>query len=77
MSASQLLNPHPLVNSNAKDIFLTLVDTRSPTFLLDPLRLCIYFERERAGRGRERGRQRIPSRLHDTGLKLTSQEIVT
>ena len=40
----------------------------------------IYFGRERAhesGRGIDRGRQRIPSRLPDTGLDLMNQEIVT
>ena len=52
--------------------------------------LFIYlFERERehehawAERGKERGRERIPSRLHtvraepDVGLKLTNHEIIT
>ena len=46
----------------------------------------IYFEREREHtqwRGRERGRKRIPSRLHavsaepDVGLDLTNREITT
>ena len=46
----------------------------------------MYFviERERVGKGqRERGRERIPSRLHtdstepDTGLELTIREIMT
>ena len=50
------------------------------------LSLFMYFviERERVGKGqRERGRERIPSRLHtdstepDTGLELTIREIMT
>ena len=46
--------------------------------------LSTYFEREKAqGRGRERGRQRISSRLHtvstepDAGLEPTTVKIVT
>ena len=48
--------------------------------------IFIYFEREREhelGMGRERGRQRIPSRLcadskePNTGLELTNHEIMT
>ena len=46
--------------------------------------LLIYFEREKAceqGRGRERGRERIPSRIHvvsaepDVGLNVMSHEL--
>ena len=44
----------------------------------------IYFEREREHkRGRQRGRERIPSKLHsvsvepDEGLKLMNREIMT
>ena len=48
----------------------------------------MYFEREREreskwGRGREKGRERIPSRLHtvstepNVGLQLTNSEIMT
>ena len=51
--------------------------------------MFIYFERERErasmswGRGREKGRERIPSRLctasmgHIEGLKLTKHKIMT
>ena len=46
--------------------------------------MFIYFEREREWvRGRERGRERIPSRLHtvstepDAGLEPTNREIMT
>ena len=44
------------------------------------LLVCLFFE---GGRGRERGRERIPSRLHavsaepDAGLELTNCEIMT
>ena len=46
--------------------------------------MFIYFEREyEQGRGRERGRARIPSRLHavsaepNVGLELTNCKIMT
>ena len=48
-----------------------------------PGALVIYFERECKGRRAERGRERIPGRLHTvstephTGLKLTNCEIMT
>ena len=45
--------------------------------------MFIYFEREEGQRERERGGERIPSRLHavsaepDTGLESTNREIMT
>ena len=46
--------------------------------------LCVYFERQREQRrGIERGRERIPGRLHavstepDMGLEPTKREIMT
>ena len=54
------------------------------TSLLNFFRKFIYVERERAqGRGRMRGRERIPSRLRpvgpepNVGLEPTNREILT
>ena len=58
-----------------------------PTELESFFKIFIYFERkiehQQAGGGAERGRQRIPSRLHavstepSVGLELTNLEIMT
>ena len=61
----------------------TTKDTVSGPFFLS---LLIYFERKsenKRGRGREKGKERIPSRLHavsiepKAGLELTNCEIMT
>ena len=45
--------------------------------------MCIYFWEREQGRGREKGRERIQSRLHavgaepDAGLELTNHKIMS
>ena len=64
----------------------TTKDTVSGLAFFFFLSLLIYFERKsenKRGRGREKGKERIPSRLHavgiepKAGLELTNCEIMT